>query len=158
MVPWRTFLASTGLTWMRGYPIIFISGKRRRSQYHVDISHVVAWQIHGVKTFHGFNEPSKYAPIQHVVDNRGEYRSTLPPEGIDPDDVLSYPMEPGDVLWNQLLTPHWVTGTDDEIAVSVNISHGGVQYGGRYCPNEQVLRKRWEDHPDEAWLVETERY
>ena len=43
---------------------------------------------------------------KHVVDNRGEYRSTLPPDGIDPHDVLSYPMEPGAVLWNQLLTPH----------------------------------------------------
>jgi hypothetical protein len=50
-----------------------------------------------------------------------------------------------------------VTGTDDEIAVSVNISHGGVQHQGRFCPNEQILRRRWQDHPDEAWLVD-ERY
>ena len=41
--------------------------------------------------------------------------------------------------------------------MSVNISHGGVQHGGLFCPNEQVLRRRWEDHPDEAWLVEQER-
>ena len=44
-----------------------------------------------------------------------------------------------------------------DIAVSINISHGGLAYQGRFCPNEQVLRARWEEHPDEAWLVD-ERY
>jgi len=158
MIPWRTFLSVAGLTFMRCYPIIFVSGKRRNSQYHADISHVVAWQTHVVKTFHGFKDPDKYAPIQDVVDNRSTYGgSNLPPEGIDLQDILSYRMEPGTLLWNQLQTPHWVTGTDDEIAVSVNISHGGVQYRGQFCPNEQVLRARWKENPDEAWLID-ERY
>ncbi len=157
MIPWRTFLSATGLTFMRCYPIIFISGKRRSSQYHVDISHVVAWQVHGTKTFNGFQDPEKYGPIQDVVDNGKKYRSSLPPDGIDPDDILACHMEPGDLLWNQLQTPHWVTGTADEIAVSVNISHGGVQYDGQFCPNERVLRRRWKEHPDEAWLID-ERY
>ena len=157
MIPWRTFLSAAGLTFMRSYPIIFISGKQRSSQYHVDNSHVVAWQTHGTKTFNGFKDPEKYAPIQDVVDKRDTYPSTLPPDGIDADDILAYRMEPGAVLWNQIKTPHWVTGSDDEIAVSVNISHGGVQYQGQFCPNEQVLRKRWEKHPEEAWLID-ERY
>jgi hypothetical protein len=158
MIPWRTFLSAAGLTFMRCYPIIFISGKRRSSRYHADISHVLAWQTHGVKTFQGFKDPEKYAPIQDVVDNRASYGgSNLPPDGIESQDILAYRMEPGDILWNQLQTPHWVTGSNDEIAVSVNISHGGVQHQGRFCANEQVLRNRWKEHPDEAWLID-ERY
>lgn len=156
MIPWRTFLASSGLTWQRAYPIIFISGKGCSSTYHVDISHVLAWQIHGTKTFHGFRDPNAYGPIQHVVDHRDEYPLKSPPDHA-PDDVLAYFMEPGAMLWNQLLTPHWVEGGRNDIAVSVNISHGGIQHAGQFCPNEQVLRKHWEDHPDEAWLID-QRY
>ena len=155
MIPWRTFLSSTGLTWQRSYPILFISGKNCSSTYHVDVSHVVAWQVHGVKVFNGFKDPEARAGIQHIVDNRNEYRLEQIPD-IDSDILLTYRMEPGDVLWNQLLTPHWVT-SEDEIAVSVNISHGGIAYEKRFCQNEQVLRKRWEDRPEEAWLVD-ERY
>lgn len=153
MVPWRTFLSGTGLTWQRCYPIIFISGKGCSSTFHVDVSHVLAWQMYGTKTFNGFREPSKVAPIEEVVDNRAKYQRSGP-EDVDVEDILTYVMNPGDVLWNQLLTPHWVTA-GDEIAVSVNISHGGVSYGGTFCPNEQVLRDRWENHPEEAWTVDT---
>ena len=91
-----------------------------------------------------------------MVDHRDEYPLKSPPDHA-PDDVLSYFMEPGAMLWNQLLTPHWVEGGRNDIAVSVNISHGGIQHAGQFCPNEQVLRKHWEDHPDEAWLID-QRY
>lgn len=155
MIPWRTFLSSVGLTWQRCYPIIFISGKGGRSSYHVDVSHVLAWQVSGVKVFNGFKDPEAHAPVADIVDNRAAYRHDVPPE-FDPDLILTYRMAPGDVLWNQLLTPHWVDA-GDEIAVSVNISHGGVAYRGRFCENEQALRKRWEDHPEEAWTVD-DRY
>lgn len=155
MIPWRTLLSSVGLTWQRSYPIIFISGKNCSSTYHVDVSDVVAWQVHGVKVFNGFADPEGHAPVQHIVDNRNEYRVEVPP-GFDEDLILTYRMEPGDLLWNQILTPHWVDAEDD-IAVSVNISHGGIAYQGAFSPNEQILRKRWEDHPEEAWLVD-ERY
>lgn len=155
MIPWRTFLSQVGLTWQRCYPIFFISGKNCSSTYHVDVSHVVAWQVHGVKVFNGFKDPEGHASVQHIVDNRNEYRYEEIPE-IDPDLVLTYRMTPGDILWNQLLTPHWVTA-EDEIAVSVNISHGGIAQNGEFCLNEQALRKRWEDKPEEAWLVD-ERY
>jgi hypothetical protein len=156
MIPWRTFLSATGLTFMRCYPIIFISGKRRSSQYHSDNSHVVAWQTHGTKTFNGFKDPDKYASARDLVDKKVK-PSSLPPADIDPDDLLPYRMEPGTILWNQLQTPHWVTGCSDEIAMSVNISHGGVQHLGQFSPNEIVLRERWKDHPEEAWLID-ERY
>ena len=155
MIPWRTFLSSTGLTWQRCYPIIFISGKKCSSTYHVDVSHVVAWQTHGVKVFNGFKDPEGHAAVQHIVNNRQDYRVEQIPE-FDPDLILAYRMEPGDLLWNQLLTPHWVTA-EDGIAISVNISHGGIAYQKAVCPNEQVLRAHWEDHPEEAWTVD-ERY
>ena len=67
--------------------------------------------------------------------------------------MISYEMQSGALLWNQLLTPHWVEASD-EIAVSVNISHGGVRYMGEFCDNEQVLRARWDKHPQEAWLTD----
>jgi hypothetical protein len=152
MIPWRTFLSSTGLTWQRAYPIFFISGKNCSSTYHVDVSHVVAWQVHGVKVFNGFKDPEDQAAVQHIVDNRNEYRYEMPP-GADPERVLTYRMEPGDILWNQLLTPHWVD-SENEIAVSINISHGGIAYRQEFCPNEQILRNRWVDHPADAWLVD----
>jgi hypothetical protein len=154
MIPWRTFLASAGFTWQRCYPIIFISGRNCHSSYHMDNSHVVAWQIWGVKTFNAFQNPSHYAPLDTCVNNPGSLRSVNGPPDHSPDDVLSYRMEKGALLWNQILTPHWVPA-DDGVAMSVNISHGGIRFGGQFSPNEAILRKRWEDHPDEAWLVDT---
>jgi hypothetical protein len=154
MVPWRTFLSSAGFTWQRCYPIIFISGRNCSSSYHMDTSHVVAWQISGVKTFNGYKNPRDYASLDDAVNNRDALRSVNGPPDHNPDDVLSYRMEKGDLLWNQLLTPHWVPA-GDEVAVSVNISHGGISQGGDFSPNETALRKRWEDHPKEAWLVDT---
>lgn len=156
MIPWRTFLSGLGFTWQRCYPIIFISGKGRRSTYHADSSHVLAWQVYGEKHFHGFLEPEKREPVQKLVEDRtGIARITIPE--IDPEDVLTYDMVTGDLLWNQLLTPHWVDAGDDQVAVSINISHGGVAYRGEYCPNEQVMRKYWEKNPERAWTVD-ERY
>ena len=151
MAPWRAFLASSGLTWQRCYPI-FISGKGCSTRYHVDVSHVVAWQVHGTKVFNGYVDPEKYAPIQVCVDERDRIQWKEPP-ACGAREVMSYKMEPGDLLWNQLLTPHWVEA-GDEIAVSVNISHGGVRYMGEFCDNEKVLRARWDKHPKEAWLTD----
>jgi hypothetical protein len=156
MIPWRTFLSGMGFTWQRCYPIIFISGKGCSSSYHADISHVLAWQVHGVKHFNGFKVPEQVLSTDKSVNERSAIRQISPPEH-RPEDVLSYAMHPGDLLWNQLLTPHWVVASDDEIAVSVNISHGGVMFSGQYCPREKALRKRWEIHPEEAWWVD-ERY
>jgi len=53
-------------------------------------------------------------------------------------DALCFNMGPGDVLWNALLTPHWVEA-GDEVALSVNISHSGVRYHGRLFRFEQEL-------------------
>ena len=63
-------------------------------------------------------------------------------------------MQPGDLLWNQLLTPHWVTAGADKAAFSLNISHGGLRHRGEFLANEVPLRKRWQDHPEEAWVAD----
>ena len=154
MVPWRAFLAGSGFTWQRCYPIIFISGKNCSSSYHVDVSHVVAWQVWGTKIFNSFQNPTYYAPVDVCVNSPTTIRRPdgTPPEH-NPDDVMTYRMEKGDLLWNQILTPHWVPAGDD-IAVSVNISQSGISFGGQFSPHEQVLRERWEEHPEEAWLVD----
>lgn len=154
MIPWRTFLSSAGLTWQRCYPIIFISGRNRSLPYHVDNSHVVAWQIWGVKTFNAFRNPTHYAPLDDCVNRPEQIQRADGPPDHDPEDVLSYRMEKGDLLWSEPLTPHWVPA-GDEIAMSVNISHGGIQYRGELCPHEVALWKRWKEHPEEAWLVDT---
>ena len=156
MIPWRAFLSQLGLTWQRCYPIIFISGKGCRSTYHADSSHVLAYQVYGEKHFHGFLEPGNREPVEKLVaDRMGITRIAIPE--IDPAEILTYDMRPGDVLWNQLLTPHWVDAGEDEVAMSINISHGGVAYRGEFCPNEQVLRQYWKKNPESAWLVD-ERY
>ena len=157
MIPWRTFLASQGFTWQRAYPIIFISGKGCSSTYHVDVSHVLAWQIYGDKTFNSFKDPEKFASVDWLVDERDKTKAILGnlPD-YDLEEILTFKMEPGSLLWNQLLTPHWVVA-GDEVAISVNISHGGVSHQGAFCPNEKRLRQRWEKNPEEAWLAD-ERY
>ena len=46
------------------------------------------------------------------------------------------------VLFNQLLTPHWVQSPEADLAFSVNLSHGGLrrtQAGRGLCPNEAEL-------------------
>ena len=153
MIPWRVFLAGMGFTWQRCAPYIFISTAGVASTYHADRSHVVAWQLEGVKTFNGFLEPDKYAPIEKCIDPKGFERTPDPPT-YDAADVLAYRMEPGALLWNHLLTPHWVTADDDQPAMSLNISHGLVRHRGAFSPNEHLLHQRWQEHPDEAWLAD----
>jgi hypothetical protein len=153
MIPWRTFLASNGYTWQRCSPYIFITTKGVSSTFHADYSHVVAWQLAGTKTFNGFLDPEKYAPIAHIVKKGNTPRSAeIPP--YDEADLLCYEMRPGDLLWNQLLTPHWVTAGEDQAAFSLNISHGGVRHRGQFCANEIALRQHWEMHPEEAWVAD----
>ncbi len=153
MIPWRTFLSQHGYTWQRCAPYIFISMPGVSSTFHADYSHVVAWQLDGVKTFNGFVDPEKHAPIAHIVQKGNAPRTTDIPS-VAPDELLSYEMHHGDVLWNQLLTPHWVTAGDDRPAFSLNISHGGVRHRGQFLANEVPLRAHWETHPDEAWVAD----
>ena len=51
-------------------------------------------------------------------------------------------MPAGVVLFNQLLTPHWVQSPLDAVAFSINLSHGGLRRvgaGRQLCRNEVQL-------------------
>lgn len=135
MEPWRDALSAAGFTWRRCYPILFISGKGSDTRYHMDNSHVVAWQMEGVKRFCWLREPEKWAPKALRLTDRHPPM----PEGLEEEDTICFDMHPGDVLWNQLLTPHWVEAPADRATYSFNISHGGVRLNGELCPFEKEL-------------------
>ena len=138
MDPWRQALTDQGFTWTRCYPIVFISGPGCATNYHMDFSHVIAWQVYGTKRFIGLKDPQRWAPYQTRVTYRPE--GYQPPAGLSPEDGLSYLMQPGDVLWNILLTPHWVE-TPDGIGMSINLSHGGLRLNGTLSPFEAELEE-----------------
>lgn len=145
--PWRNALLSHGFTFDRCYPIIFISGVNSATNYHMDFSTVLAWQIHGGKRFCGLKSPGRWVPH----DARVQYKpyEFKRPAGLTDDDALCYDMKPGDVLWNQILTPHWVEASDG-VAMSVNLSHGGLRYKGRLCAFERELEDYRAAQPDAA--------
>jgi hypothetical protein len=133
MQPWQNALKAAGFIWDRCYPIIFISGPHCATNYHMDISHVVAWQRYGTKNFCGLKDPMRWT----TREERTLSQKSVPvkPDGIRDEDTLCYEMRPGSVLWNCLLTPHWVEASD-EAALSINISHGGLRLNGQLSPLE----------------------
>lgn len=135
MDPWRHALAAAGFTWTRCYPIIFISGPGAATNYHMDRSHVIAWQRYGVKRFTGLKDPDRWAPFEERMLPGGVMKRPLE---LTDEDALVYEMHPGDVLWNVLLTPHWVEATD-HVTYSLNLSHGGLRLNNQLCRNEQEL-------------------
>jgi hypothetical protein len=144
---WHQALTAQGFTWTRCYPIIFISGIRCATNYHMDFSHVLAWQIYGTKRFCGLRDPQRWAPLEvRLRYKAGELRK---PAELSSDDALCYDMDPGDALWNALLTPHWVEASD-AVALSINISHGGLRLDGKLCPHERELEDYRREHPAEA--------
>lgn len=153
--PWRDALRAAGFTWDRCYPIVFISGIHCATNYHCDQSHVIAWQIHGTKQFCGLMDPDRWATREQCM--RGLDDELLRPAELTTDDVLSYEMHPGDVLWNALLTPHWVDA-GNEVAMSVNLSHGGLRLNGQLSAREQALEVFRAANPDDAPPLVKSRY
>jgi len=148
LTPWTRALADAGFTFDRCYPIVFISGRHCATNYHMDYSHVLAWQVYGTKHFCGLQDPERWAPR----DVRLNYNpgSLSKPEQITSQDELCHTMLPGDALWNVLLTPHWVNAGDDEMAMSINFSHGGLRLHGALSPNEHELEAYRDQHPGES--------
>jgi len=145
--PWQDALRDAGFTWDRCYPIVFISGRDSATNYHMDFSHVLAWQVYGRKRFCGLKEPDRWAPREIRV-TYAPYRFHRPSELSD-EDAVCYDMQAGDVLWNTILTPHWVEA-GEEAAMSINLSHGGLRLNGELCPHEQELVDFREAYPDVA--------
>jgi hypothetical protein len=149
MRPWKKVLIEGGFTWERCYPNIFISGPHCATNYHLAVSHVLAWQIHGTKIFSGLRDPERWAPLEEMVQEKHR-NAVSKPDGLKAEDVLAYVMKPGDVLWNQFLTPHWVDAAD-EVACSISLSHGGLRWKGKLCHREERLEAWWVSHPEERW-------
>jgi hypothetical protein len=145
MEPWRQALAAAGFTWTRCYPIIFISGANTITNYHLDYSHVLAWQRHGTKRFCGLKDPDRWTTLEQRMHHRG----IVKPDAITTADEFAYEMTPGTVLWNAMLTPHWVEASDG-VAYSINLSHGGVRLHGRLSPHEQEMEDWRRAHPEDA--------
>jgi len=145
--PWRAGLRQVGFTFDRCYPIIFISGRNCATNYHMDLSHVVARQIYGRKRFCGLQDPQRWAPPELRMNCKGPGVSL--PDELTEADTLCYDMSPGAVVWNAMLTPHWVEA-GDEVAMSINLSHGGLRYQGQLCPHEQEHVDYQASHPDTA--------
>jgi hypothetical protein len=145
--PWQKALTGQGFTFERCYPIIFLGGPGYATNFHMDFSHVLAWQVVGRKRFCGLREPDRWAPREERVTYRPQ---AFPmPEQLQPADALCYEMNPGDMLWNAFLTPHWVEATDSA-AMSINLSHGGLRWRGQLCPHEQELEDFRQRHPEIA--------
>ncbi len=153
--PWRDALGQAGFTFDRCYPIIFISGKGCATNYHMDLSHVLAWQIYGQKRFCGVKDPDRWGPSEVRLNSSAPEFGR--PSELTEEDALCYDMPPGSALWNALLTPHWVDA-GDQVAMSVNISHGGLRYKGQLCPHEQELVEHQLANPDTATPSPTNTY
>ena len=147
MEPWRQALRAAGFSFTRCYPILFISGPDAATNYHLDYSHVLVWQRHGTKRFSGLKDPDRWAPLEARIHSKGAVK----PSGIGRDDILSYDLNPGDVLWNAFLTPHWVEATD-RVTYSINLSHGGLRLHGRLCRHEQELETWRKAHPEDRHI------
>ena len=67
-------------------------------------------------------------------------------------------MRPGHVLFNQLLTPHWVQSPEEDLAFSINLSHGGLRRDGRgLCANEKELVELCERDPEAAKMFDVKK-
>ena len=64
-------------------------------------------------------------------------------------------LEVGDdvLLWNHLLTPHWVDAP--ELTFGIIFSHGCLRHNGRLCRYEQYLYDEAGKTPNEKWHPET---
>lgn len=144
MESWQQALTDAGFTWTRCYPILFMSGPDCATNYHMDYSHVLAWQRYGSKRFVGLKDPQRWAPLDARIHSAGIQK----PDGIREEDELSYLMQPNDVLWNAFLTPHWVEASDS-VTYSINISHGGLRLNGELCRHEQELEDWRAENPDD---------
>jgi hypothetical protein len=126
-------------------PYIFASGPNCCSTYHMDFSHVLAWQKYGVKHFYSLRDPDRFAPTELRRSYLGMPQADRPhrPENLSANDIVDNVMPEGAVLWNAYLTPHWVCG-ESTASLSINISFRGLTLDGELCPREAEVQ-RWRE-------------
>ena len=137
---WYDGLRNHGFSWNEASAqrAFFWSGPNCHSGYHFDSSYVLAWQITGRKRFCWLKEPEKWCPYETRFTDADDYTRMPCPPGITPDDVIECEMQPGDVLWNVMLTPHWVYSLD-EPSYSFNLTHFDVRCDGELSDIEKEL-------------------
>ena len=75
------------------------------------------------------------------------------PEGVLDEDILTYDVGDNQLLWNHLMTPHWVDAP--ELTFGINFSLGGLRHNGRLCRYEENLYDSLGKNPNESWHPET---
>jgi hypothetical protein len=150
LVPWKQYLVDNGFEWDRCYALARVSGPNTVTGYHMDRSNVLFWNVRGQKAFHGFTDPDRWVPIEQSVEKRA---SQVMPENVVDEDVLSYAVGDNQLLWNHLMTPHWVDAP--ELTFGINFSHGGLRHKGRLCRYEKHLYASLGHNPNEKWHPET---
>jgi hypothetical protein len=148
--PWKRYLLDNDFEWDRCYALGRVSGPNTCTGYHMDRSNVLFWNVRGRKLFHGFVDPDRWAPIERATDKRAD--QILPDEATE-EDILTYEVGDDTLLWNHLLTPHWVDAPD--LTFGINFSHGGLRHKGRLCSYEQHVYDESGENPNEKWHPET---
>lgn len=138
MEPWRQSLTKAGFTWNRCYPIIFISGPGCATNYHMDQSHVVAWQMYGTKVFSGLLNPEIRSPLEERMKSvEFNNQKTISPPDLKESEVLFTPAP-----WRRFMERFFdatLVGSTEGVSYSFNISHGGLRLDGQLCPYEVEL-------------------
>jgi hypothetical protein len=148
--PWKRYLLDNGFEWDRCYALARVSGPDTCTGYHMDRSNVLFWNVLGRKVFHGFKDPDRWVTFERATEHRAEQ---IMPDNVQDDDLLSYEVGDDQLLWNHLLTPHWVDAP--ELTFGVNFSHGGLRHKGRLCRYEQRVYDLAGENPNANWHPET---
>jgi hypothetical protein len=135
---WYAALAVHGFSWTETQRAMFLSGPHSHTNYHFDSSYVLAWQIHGRKRFCFTRDPERWCGADVRRQQADKYDLMARPAGLREEDVVEVEMRPGDVLWNVMLTPHWVYSLD-ETAYSINMTHFGLRRDGELSPMGREL-------------------
>ena len=150
--PLRDAFEREGFTFSDWFkPYIFSNGPGCCSTYHMDFSHVLAWQQYGIKHFCSFRDPDRYATPRErrgYMDLDVSERPGMP-DAFDKTDVVDHKMEPGSLLWNAFNTPHWVCA-GDSASLSINISFRGLRLKGTVCAREAEV-DLWREEKERAF-------
>lgn len=137
--PWRRALASHGFTFSNVFSILFAAGPHSATNYHMDYTQQLAWQLYGVKHWGGLLEPDRWTTVEQRTNVKLEGMSR--PPGITSSDTYTITQHPGTVLWNPMTIPHWVE-TFDEPALTLTLVHSNLRCNGELCVHGQDRERR----------------
>ena len=140
MEQWYRALADHGFEWSSTQRAIFLSGPHCHTPYHFDSSYVLAWQLVGTKRWSWLKEPERWCGHPVLLEQADRYEIMTKPLDIGPDDIVTADMHPGDVLWNVMLTPHWVDAFD-ETTYSINLTHFDLRCDGKFSDIDLELQE-----------------